>query len=372
MAKQDFYQTLGVARTATDAELKKAYRQMAMKYHPDRNPDNATDAEARFKQVKEAYEVLSDPQKRAAYDQFGHAGVDQSAGARSSGTGGFGDIFGDVFGDIFGDAGSGGGNQRNRGADLRYNLDLPLEDAVVGKTVKIRVPVHVRCESCGGSGAKKGTQPVACTTCDGHGQVRMQQGFFSLQQPCPHCRGTGRVIKSPCKTCRGEGRVQKYKTLSVKVPAGVDTGDRIRLSGEGEVGPHGAEPGDLYVEVNVKRHDIFAREGSDLFCTVPIAFVTASLGGELYIPTLTGKTSLKIPEGTQTGQQFRLRGKGAKSVRGGATGDLICRVVIETPVKLSGKQKKILREFDQTLQGDHSKHNPKHSSWLDVVKKFFD
>jgi len=367
MAKRDFYDTLGVSRTATEAEIKKAYRRMAMKYHPDRNPDNA-DAEEHFKEAKEAYEVLSNSQKRAAYDQFGHAGVDQSAGGRQ-GAGGFSDVFGDVFNDIFG---GGGGRQNYRGADLRYHLDLSLEDAVAGTTEKIRIPVSVSCETCDGSGAKKGSQPVTCSTCGGHGQVRMQQGFFSVQQACPHCHGTGQMIKDPCNDCHGEGQIQDHKTLSVKVPAGVDTGDRIRLTGEGEAGTGGASSGDLYVEVQVKRHDVFTRDGSNLFCDVPISFVTASLGGDLEVPTLSGKASLKIPEGSQTGQQFRLRSKGVKSVRGGAIGDLMCRVIIETPVKLSKKQKELLQEFDKTLQGSGSKHSPKHSSWMDAVKKFFD
>lgn len=366
MAKRDFYEVLGVSRTATEAEIKKAYRRMAMKYHPDRNTDDA-EAEEKFKEAKEAYEILSDAQKRAAYDQFGHAGVDQSAGGGHQGAGGFSDIFGDVFNDIFG--GSSGGRQSYRGADLRYHLELSLEDAVAGTTVEIRIPVNAECKTCNGTGAKKGTEPVTCTTCGGHGQVRMQQGFFSVQQPCPHCRGTGKMIKSPCSDCHGEGHIQEHKTLSVKVPAGVDTGDRIRLAGEGEAGQGGAGSGDLYVEIQVKRHEVFTRDDNSLFCEVPIAFVTATLGGELQVPTLEGKATLKIPEGTQTGQQFRLRGKGVKSVRGGVTGDLMCRVVVETPVKLSKKQKELLAEFGETLEGSHS---PKHSSWLDKVKEFFD
>ena len=327
MAKRDCYEILEVSRTATEAEIKKAYRRMAMKYHPDRNPDNA-DAEEHFKEAKEAYEILTDARKRAAYDQFGHAGVDSSAGGgrQQGGAGGFSDIFGDVFNDIFGQS-AGGGRQSYRGADLRYHLDLTLEEAVAGTTQKIRIPVHVTCKTCDGSGAKKGTQPVTCTTCAGHGQVRMQQGFFSVQQACPHCHGTGQMIKDPCGDCHGEGQIQEHKTLSVKVPAGVDTGDRIRLSGEGEAGTGGATPGDLYVEMQVQRHDVFTRDGS----------------------------------------------KGIKSVRGGAIGDLMCRVIIETPVKLSKKQKELLQEFEETLQGSsHSKHSPKHSSWLDAVKKFFD
>ena len=370
MAKREFYEILSISRTATEVEIKKAYRRMAMKYHPDRNSDDAG-TEEKFKEAKEAYEILSDPQKRAAYDQFGHAGVDQSMGGGSQGgAGGFSDVFGDVFNDIFG--ASGGGQQSYRGADLRYHLELSLEDAVAGTTVKIRIPIHIECKTCDGSGAKSGTQPVTCTTCGGHGQVRMQQGFFSVQQPCPHCAGTGKIIKSPCRDCGGEGQIQEHKTLSVKVPAGVDTGDRIRLSGEGEPGQGGAGPGDLYVEVQVQNHDVFTRDDNNLSCDVPVSFTSAALGGDIEVPTLSGKASLKVQEGTQTGQQFRLRGKGVKSVRSGVTGDLVCRVIIETPIKLSKKQKKLLEEFDKTLAGSRSKHSPKQSSWLDGVKKFFD
>ena len=369
MAKADFYETLGVSRSATGTEIKKAYRRMAMKYHPDRNPDNA-DAEAHFKEAKEAYEILSDDQKRGAYDQFGHAGVDQSAGGGGGRAGGgFSDMFGDVFNDIFG---ASGGRQNHRGADLRYHLDLTLEDAVAGTTAKIRIPVHVNCKTCEGSGAKKGTAPVTCTTCGGHGQVRMQQGFFQVQQACPHCGGSGQMINDPCNDCHGQGQIQEHKTLSVKIPAGVDTGDRVRLSGEGEAGENGAESGDLYVEVQVRRHDVFTRDGSNIYCEVPISFVAASLGGEIEVPTLSGKASLKIPDGTQTGTQFRLRSKGIKSVRGGPVGDLMCRVILETPVKLSKKQKELLKQLDKTLGGNHSKHSPKSSSWLDSVKDFFD
>ncbi len=328
MAKRDYYKVLNVSRTATEAEIKKSYRRMAMKYHPDRNPNN-TNAEEHFKEAKEAYEILSDSQKRAAFDQFGHAGVDQDSGQR--GTGNFGDVFGDVFNDIFG---AGGTRQNYSGGDFRYNLDLSLEEAVAGTTAKIRIPVKIFCKICNGSGAAKGTQPITCTGCGGHGQVRMQQGFFSVQQPCPRCSGTGKVIKNRCSSCDGEGKMQDHKTLSVKVPAGVDTGDRIRLAGEGELGAGGGASGDLYVEVQVQRHDVFTRDGRSLFCDVPISFVTAGLGGVLEVPTLSGKANLKVPEGTQTGQQFCLRGKGVKSVRGGAVGDLMCRVVIETPVQL--------------------------------------
>jgi molecular chaperone DnaJ len=366
MAKRDYYEVLGVDRGASEAEMKKAYRRLAMKYHPDRNPDNP-DAEESFKEAKEAYEVLSNSQKRAAYDQFGHEGLSGAAGG-GGGAGGFSDIFGDVFNDIFG---GGGGRQNFRGADLRYHLDLTLEEAVAGTTQKIRIPVNVECKTCDGSGAKKGTDPVTCTTCGGHGQVRIQQGFFSVQQTCPHCRGNGKMIKDPCSDCHGEGLVQEHKTLSVKVPAGVDTGDRIRLTGEGEPGQGGAPAGDLYVEVQVKRHDVFTRDGSNLFCDVPISFVNATLGGDLEVPTLDGKATLKIPEGTQTGQQFRLRGKGVQSVRGGAVGDLLCRVIVETPVKLSKQQKELLQQFQESLDGS-KKHSPKHSSWLDGVKRFFE
>lgn len=371
MAKRDFYDVLEVSRTATEAEIKKAYRRMAMKYHPDRNAGDA-DTEEKFKEAKEAYEILSNAQKRAAYDQFGHAGVDQSMGGGGQRGGGFSDVFGDVFNDIFGASGGGGRQGGYRGADLRYHLEMSLEDAVAGKTVEIRIPTHVECKTCDGSGAKPGTKPVTCTTCGGHGQVRMQQGFFSVQQPCPHCNGTGKMIKSPCSDCHGEGQIQEHKTLSVKVPAGVDTGDRIRLSGEGEAGQGGAGPGDLYVEVQVQRHNVFTRDDNNLFCDVPISFTTATLGGELEVPTLAGKATLKVPEGTQTGQQFRLRDKGVKSVRSGVTGDLMCRVLIETPVKLSKVQKELLEQFAQTLEGSHSKHSPQHSSWLDKVKEFFD
>ena len=376
MSKRDYYEVLGVSKNASEAEIKKAYRRLAMKYHPDRNAgDKAVEAEKSFKEVKAAYEILSDAQKRAAYDQFGHAGVDPSMGA--GGPGGFGgganfsDIFGDVFGDIFG-GGRGGGSRVNRGADLRYNLQLSLEDAVAGTTVKIRVPTLVLCTSCGGSGAKKGTSPKTCETCGGHGQVRMQQGFFSVQQTCPRCHGKGTVITDPCPSCRGHGRVEEHKTLSVKVPPGVDTGDRIRLAGEGEAGENGGPPGDLYVQVNVKPHEIFTREDSHLFCEVPISFTTAALGGELEVPTLDGKVMLKIPAGTQTGRMFRMRGKGVKPVRGGAVGDLMCRVLVETPVKLTSEQEDLLRQLDTSMKKGGGMHSPQSTSWVDGVKKFFE
>jgi molecular chaperone DnaJ len=377
MSKRDYYEVLGINKNASEAEIKKAYRRLAMKYHPDRNTgDDAKVAEEKFKEAKEAYEVLSDAQKRTAYDQFGHAGVDPSMGA--GGPGGFGaganfsDIFGDVFGDIFGGGARGGGARVHRGADLRYNLQITLEEAVEGTTVKIRVPTAVTCKACNGSGAKKGTVPKSCSTCGGHGQVRMQQGFFSVQQTCPTCHGKGTVIDDPCHVCRGQGRVQEHKTLSVKVPPGVDNGDRIRLSGEGEAGEHGGPPGDLYVQVAVKEHPIFSRDDNHLFCEVPIGYTTAALGGELEVPTLDGKVKLKIPAGTQTGKMFRMRGKGVKPVRGGPVGDLICRVLVETPVNLTDKQKDLLRQLDETMQAGGSKHSPQSSTWLDGVKSFFE
>lgn len=373
MAKEDFYKLLGVDRNASDAEIKKAYRKMAMKYHPDRNKDNPEQAEAKFKEIKEAYEVLSDAKKRSAYDQFGHAGVDASMGGGRGGFGAenFSDVFSDVFGDIFG----GGGRQRSsvqRGADLRYNLELTLEEAVAGTEAKIRVPVLVACGECGGSGAKKGSSPVTCTTCHGHGQIRMQQGFFSVQQTCPTCRGTGKQVKDPCGVCYGQGRVQDTKTLSVKVPAGVDTDDRIRLAGEGEAGENGGPPGDLYVQIRVKEHSIFTRDGANLYCEVPISFATACLGGELQVPTLDGKVVLKIPPETQTGKLFRLRGKGVKPVRGSSVGDLLCKVNIETPVNLTKEQKALVEKLGESLTGGGKHHSPQEHSWLDGVKFFFD
>lgn len=375
MAKRDYYEVLGVARNASEDELKKAYRKLAMKHHPDRNPEDKQ-AEERFKEAKQAYEILTDARKRSAYDQFGHAGVDQSAAA-GAGAGfqrgaDFSDIFSDVFGDIFGAGRGGARSGAYSGADLRYNLDLNLEEAVRGTTVKIRIPVHVTCKTCSGSGAKAGTSPTTCTTCSGSGQIRIQQGAFALQQPCPRCRGTGKLIKDPCATCHGQGRVQEHKTLSVKIPPGVDSGDRIRLAGEGEAGTHGGPAGDLYVQVNVRQHPIFTREESNLYCEMPISFVTAALGGELEVPTLDGRVKLKIPSETQTGKVFKLRGKGVRSVRGGAVGDLLCRVVVETPVNLDVRQKALLDEFEKSLHAGVAKHSPKASSWLDGVKKFFD
>lgn len=372
MAKRDYYEVLGVDKNASEAEIKKAYRRLAMKYHPDRNPGDKA-AEERFKEAKEAYEVLSEPQRRAAYDQFGHAGVDPSMGGGGfrGGTAGFGDIFDDIFGDIFG-GGRRSAERAYRGSDLQYNLELSLEEAVFGTEVKIRVPTLAVCEDCGGSGARKGTRPETCPTCGGVGQVRMQQGFFSVQQTCPRCRGAGKIIADPCPSCSGQGRVRRHKTLSVKVPAGVDTGDRIRLAGEGEAGINGGPPGDLYVQIHVKPHKLFTREGDDLLCEVPISFTTAALGGELEIPTLDGRVKLKIPPETQTDRLFRLRGKGVKPVRGGVPGDMICKVVVETPVNLTKRQKELLQELEESMRSGAHRHTPQASGWLDGVKSFFE
>lgn len=372
MAKRDYYEILGVDKGADEKDIKKSYRRVAMKYHPDRNPDDP-DAENKFKEATEAYDILMDRDKRQAYDQFGHAGVDpsMSGGAGGFGGGNFSDIFGDVFGDIFG-GGRGGRGGPQRGADLRYTLDISLEDAVRGTTVEIRVPTLAACGTCNGSGAKKGSSPTTCGTCGGIGQVRMQQGFFQVQQTCPNCRGRGTIISDPCTACRGQGRKEKTKTLSVKVPPGVDTGDRIRLSGEGEAGPDGGPAGDLFVQMSVKSHPIFERDGKNLYCEVPITFVDAALGGELEVPTLDGRVKLKIPPETQTGKLFRLRGKGVHPVRGGGVGDLLCRAVVETPVNLNKTQKELLREFQESLgQGGHSQ-SPRQNSWFEGVKKFFD
>jgi len=371
-AKKDYYEVLGVNRDASEEEIKKAFKKLAMKFHPDRNPDNPK-AEESFKEAKEAYEVLSDDQKRAAYDQYGHAGVDPSMGGAGFGgfnSGNFSDAFGDIFGDIFG----GARNQRSnvyRGADLRYNLEISLEDAAKGTETKIRIPVQTSCETCHGSGARPGTSPVTCTTCNGHGQVRMQQGFFSVQQTCPKCHGTGKMVKEPCPTCHGGGRVKQNKTLNVKIPAGVDEGDRIRLSGEGEAGVNGGPTGDLYVVVHLKEHSIFQREGANLHCEMPISFSTAALGGEIEVPTLDGAAKMKIPAETQTGSVFRLRGKGIKPLRSSEHGDLMVHVVVETPVRLTEKQKDLLREFESSTQADAGKHSPKNKSWVDKARDFF-
>jgi len=373
MAKRDYYEVLGISRTASADEIKKSYRRLAMKFHPDRNKDDSS-AEGKFKEAKEAYEVLSDADNRATYDRFGHDGLSANAGGAGGfgGAEGFGDIFGDVFGDIFGGGGRQRGAQVFRGADLGYELRLDLEKAVSGDSVTIDVPTRVACETCDGSGAKKGTEPVSCSTCAGVGQVRMQQGFFSIQQTCPACKGAGTTIGDPCSDCHGRGRVRKTKTLSVKVPAGVDDGDRIRLSGEGEAGRNGGPPGDLYVEIRVNPHKLFTRDGADLACEVPISMATATLGGEVELPTLSGHVSLKVPSGTQSGKVFRLRGKGVNTVRDARQGDLFAKVAVETPVNLSAEQKELLQTFDDSVQAGGEKHSPKAGGWLDTVKRFFD
>lgn len=374
MAKRDFYEILGVGKSASDEEIKKAYRKLAMKHHPDRNPDSKS-AEEKFKEAKEAYEMLSDPQKRDAYDRYGHAGVDPNMGGGGGG-GGFADAFGDIFGDIFGQAGGGrggrGGPQVYRGADLRYNLEITLEQAAHGYDTTIRVPSWDNCETCDGSGAKPGTSPVNCSTCGGHGQVRMQQGFFSVLQTCPKCHGSGKINPSPCGTCSGAGKIKRNKTLEVKIPAGIDDGMRIRSSGNGEPGMNGGPPGDLYVEIRIKQHAMFQRDGDDLHCEIPISFAKAALGGEIEVPTLNGKASFTIPEGTQSGKTFRLRSKGIKGVRSGYAGDLFCHVIVETPVTLTERQKELMREFEQLTVEGGSKHSPQTKSWKDKVKEFFE
>ena len=377
MAKKDYYETLGVSKSASETEIKKAYKRLAMKYHPDKNQDNKAEAEAKFKEVKEAYEILTDPQKKAAYDQYGHAAFEQGhGGAGAGGFGGFGGFgggsaFDDIFSDFFG-GGRGRGQAASRGNDLQYNISLTLEEAASGVSKEIKVPTWVNCDVCHGQGTEKASDVVTCNTCHGAGVVQMRQGFFAVQQECPTCHGRGKVVKNPCKKCHGEGRVQKTKTLSVTIPAGVDTGNRIRLSGEGEAGLNGAPAGDLYVQVQVKPHAIFERDGTNLHCEIPINIVLASLGGEVEVPTLNGKVSLTIPAETQTGKMFRLRGKGIKSLRGSAVGDLYCHVAVETPVNLTSKQKELLKELGESFKSDkNSKHSPKEKSFIDKVKKFF-
>lgn len=374
MAKKDYYEVLGIDKSADEREIKKAYKRLAMKYHPDKNQDNKAEAEAKFKEIKEAYEILTDPQKKAAYDQYGHAAFEQGAGGFGGGFRGgadFSDAFGDIFSEFFGN-GRGRGNQSSRGADLQYNIQLTLEEAAAGITKEIKVPTWVVCDICHGKGAENSADIKTCETCHGSGIVQMRQGFFAVQQECPTCHGHGKTIKNPCKKCHGEGRVQKNKTLSVTIPAGIDTGNRIRLSGEGEAGRNGAPAGDLYVQAQIKPHAIFERDGINLHCEIPINIVLASLGGEVEVPTLNGKVSLTVPAETQTGKILRLKGKGVKSLRGSTMGDLFCHIVIETPVNLTGRQKKLLEELGESLNGDKGfKHNPKEKSFFDKVKKFF-
>jgi molecular chaperone DnaJ len=370
MSKRDYYKVLDVARTATEVEIKKSYRRLAMKYHPDRNP-NDHEAEDKFKECKEAYEVLTDAQKRAIYDQHGHEGLAaRGGGGGFSAADAFSDIFGDVFGDIFG-GGRRGGRQVFRGADLRYDLELDLEQAVFGHESEVEFTTLGECEPCKGSGAEPNSKTVPCETCHGSGQVRMQQGIFAVQQTCPRCKGRGQVITEPCDHCLGQGRIRKKKNLAVKVPAGVDNGDRIRLAGEGEAGRNGGPPGDLYVEIRVREHAIFERDGSHLSCEVPVSFATATLGGTVEVPTLGGNVDLKVPAESQSGRVFRLREKGVKPVRGGPTGDLFCRVVVETPVNLTDEQKALLRKLEESMHASTRNHSPRQHSWLDGVKRFF-
>ncbi len=364
MAKRDYYEVLGVERSATEKDLKRAYRKVAAKYHPDRNPDNE-EAEEKFKEASEAYEILSDSEKRAAYDNYGHAAFEQ--GGQGGGGAGFGDIFGDVFGDIFG----GGRRQRGPqpGRDLQYNMELTLEEAIHGVKKTIKIPSEEECKVCDGTGSADGAKPETCGTCHGQGQVRMQQGMFAVQQACPTCRGRGTIIKNPCKSCYGSGKKEVEKSLSVNIPAGVDTGSRVRLSGEGEPSPNGGRQGDLIVMVHVRSHKIFERDGRNLYCDVPVSMVDAALGGEMEVPTIDGRVKLKIPAETQSGKMFRLRGKGVPDIRGGAAGDLLCRVQVETPVKLSKRQIELLEELRGSMES--GKNSPRKTSWFDEVKGFF-
>ena len=371
---RDFYEVLGVPKNASDDDIKKAYRKLAMKYHPDRNQGDQT-AEARFKEVKEAYEMLSDAQKRAAYDQYGHAGVDPNmrgpGGGGAEGVGGFGEAFGDIFGDIFGGGRQRGGRQVFRGGDLSYAMEITLEEAARGKDAQLRIPSWEECDTCHGSGAKPGTSAKTCSTCNGSGSVQMRQGFFSVQQTCPHCRGTGKIIPDPCTSCHGQGKVKKQKTLEVKIPAGIDDGMRIRSAGNGEPGTNGGPSGDLFIEIRIKKHDIFERDGDDLHCQVPISMTTAALGGEIHVPTLEGEAVIDIPEGTQHDKQFRLRGKGIKGLRSSFPGDLYCHISVETPVKLTEHQRKLLKELDESLKKGGAKHSPNEDGWADKLRRFF-
>ena len=373
--KRDFYEILGVPKNASDEEIKKSYRKLAMKYHPDRNQGDAS-AEVKFKEAKEAYEMLSDAEKRAAYDQYGHAGVDPNmrGAAGAGGFGGFGESFGDIFGDIFGQARrqqGGGGRQVFRGNDLSYAMDITLEEAAAGKKTEIRIPSYDECDTCHGSGAKPGTSAKTCGTCQGQGVVQMRQGFFSVQQTCPHCRGSGKIISDPCSTCHGQGKIKRQKTLEISIPAGIDDGMRIRSTGNGEPGTNGGPPGDLYIEIRLQKHEVFQRDGDDLHCAVPISFTTAALGGEVSVPTLNGEAAIDLPEGTQTGKQFRLRGKGIKGVRASFPGDLYCHITVETPVKLTEHQRKLLKELDESLKKGGAKHSPTEAGWADKLKNLF-
>ena len=379
MAKRDYYEVLGVPRSASDDDIKKAYRKLAMKHHPDRNQGaGAAAAEEKFKEAKEAYEILSDASRRAAYNQFGHAGVDQAAGMGRGGPegfGGFAEAFGDIFGDIFGGAGGGGrrggGEQVFRGNDLSFSMEISLEEAANGKEAQIRVPSWEGCEACKGTGAKPGTVPKTCTTCNGAGTVHMRQGFFSIQQTCPHCRGTGKIIPEPCVSCHGSGKVKRQKTLEVKIPAGIGEGMRIRSAGNGEPGTNGGPPGDLYIEIRIKAHELFERDGDDLHCTIPVSITIAALGGTIQVPTLEGRAEIELPEGTQHGKTFRLRGKGVKGIRASYPGDLYCHVAVETPVRLTEHQRKLLNELEDSFRRSGDRHSPNAKSWTDKVRDLF-
>ncbi len=371
MSKRDYYEVLSISRDTNPEELKKVYRKLAMKYHPDRHQgaENA-EIEEQFKEIKEAYEVLSDANKRAVYDRHGHAGLSNGGGHSGFGGSSFADAFGDVFGDIFG--GGRGRQQEQRGADLGYQMVLTLEEAAFGCDKDIQIPKHVECGSCNGSGAKSGSQPITCHTCDGYGQVRMQQGFFSVQQACPTCAGAGKIIKDKCNKCHGHGVVKENKTLAVKIPAGVDNGDRVRMNGEGEAGANKAPAGDLYIQMKIKTHDLFERDGADLLCEAPISFSLAALGGELKVAALDGWVNLKVPSETQTGRVFRVRGKGIKRLQQSGHGDLLCRIIVETPVGLSKTQQALLQEFAKESESSAQKTQPKQFSWLKKVNAFVD
>lgn len=376
MAKRDYYEVLGVAKGADAATIKKGYRQKAKELHPDRNSDNPN-AEAQFKEANEAYEVLKDENKKAAYDRYGHAAFENgmgSGGGPRGGQGDFGSAFSDVFDDLFGDfmGGRGGGGRRSaaqRGNDLRYNLRIKLEDAFAGLQKTVTVPTAVGCGSCNGTGAEGGSEPQTCPTCSGMGKVRAQQGFFTVERTCPTCSGMGQTIKDPCTTCHGQGRVEKEKSLSVNIPAGVETGTRIRLAGEGEAGLRGGPTGDLYIFIEVQDHALFERESTNLYCRVPVSIATAALGGEIEVPTIDGgRSRVKVPEGSQSGRQMRLRGKGMPALRGAGVGDMFIELAVETPVKLTARQREILKEFDQLSE----ENNPQGSSFFDSVKSFWD
>lgn len=372
MSQKDLYEVLGVAKNASDDEIKKAYRKLAMKYHPDRNPDNK-EAEEKFKEIQKAYDVLSDTNKRAQYDQYGEAGIDPNQ--MGGGFGGFGGgafDFGDIFSQMFGGGGGGARERAFQGADLRYEIQITLEEAATGLKKQITIPAHEECDVCHGSGAKAGTKPETCPHCHGTGTINIRQAIFQLQQTCPHCRGSGQIVKEPCIKCRGAGRVKTNRTLEVSIPAGIDSGQAIRLTGQGEMGTHGAPSGDLLVFVNIKPHDIFERDGRDLHCELPISFTTAALGGEVEVPTLNGKAKTTIPAGTQNGRRLRLRGKGITSIRGGLQGDLYCHITVETPVNLTEKQKELLLEFEKISTGLDRPQNPHQRSFMDKLRDLFD